>query len=204
MPARPRTSTGKAGPALSNGVAAIVDEAAHAAPHGAGDQHVADLERAALDQHRRHRAAALVELGFDHHAVGGAIGIGLELEHFGLQQDRFLELVEVGPLGRRDLDRLDFAAQLLDLDLVAAAVRSARGSGSAPGLSILLMATMIGTPAALAWAIASLVCGMTPSSAGHDQHDDVGHLGAARAHGGEGLVARRVEEGDLLLDGRVT
>ena len=35
---------------------------------------------------------------------------------------------------------------------------------SAPGLSILLMATMIGTPAALAWAIASLVCGMTPSS----------------------------------------
>ncbi len=37
--------------------------------------------------------------------------------------------------------------------------------GSAPALSILLMAMIIGTPAALAWAIASLVCGMTPSSA---------------------------------------
>ncbi len=37
--------------------------------------------------------------------------------------------------------------------------------GSAPGLSILLMATMIGTPAALAWLMASTVCGMTPSSA---------------------------------------
>ena len=30
-----------------------------------------------------------------------------------------------------------------------------------------------------------------------DQHRDVGHLGAAGAHGGERLVARRVEEGDL-------
>ena len=31
----------------------------------------------------------------------------------------------------------------------------------------------------------------------HHQHDDVGGLGAAGAHGGEGLVARRVDEGDL-------
>src|SRR6185503_20913107 len=61
---------------------AIVDETTHAAPYGAGHQHVAHLERAALDQHRRHRTAALVEPGLDHHAVGGAVGIGLELEHF--------------------------------------------------------------------------------------------------------------------------
>ena len=38
-------------------------------------------------------------------------------------------------------------------------------SGLASGLSILLIATTNGTPAALAWAIASLVCGITPSSA---------------------------------------
>ena len=38
-------------------------------------------------------------------------------------------------------------------------------SGLASGLSILLMATIIGTFAALAWLIASTVCGMTPSSA---------------------------------------
>ena len=37
--------------------------------------------------------------------------------------------------------------------------------GLASPLSILLTATMIGTPAALAWAMASTVCGMTPSSA---------------------------------------
>ena len=31
----------------------------------------------------------------------------------------------------------------------------------------------------------------------NDQHDDVGDLCAAGAHGREGLVARRVQEGDL-------
>jgi hypothetical protein len=38
-------------------------------------------------------------------------------------------------------------------------------SAFASGLSILLIATRIGTPAALAWSIASRVCGITPSSA---------------------------------------
>ncbi len=38
-------------------------------------------------------------------------------------------------------------------------------SGVDPGLSILLIATMIGTLAALQWLIASMVWGMTPSSA---------------------------------------
>ena len=38
-------------------------------------------------------------------------------------------------------------------------------SGLALGLSILLMAKTIGTPAACAWLIASTVCGMTLSSA---------------------------------------
>ena len=38
-------------------------------------------------------------------------------------------------------------------------------SGLASGRSILLIATTIGTLAALAWLIASIVCGITPSSA---------------------------------------
>ena len=38
-------------------------------------------------------------------------------------------------------------------------------SGFAPGLSILLTATTMGTSAAFAWLMASMVCGMTPSSA---------------------------------------
>ena len=46
-----------------------------------------------------------------------------------------------------------------------AAISSMILSGLAPGLSILLTATIIGTLAAKAWSIASLVCGITPSSA---------------------------------------
>ena len=34
----------------------------------------------------------------------------------------------------------------------------------------------------------------------HDDHD-VGHLGAARAHGGEGLVAGRIQEHDIAVRG---
>ena len=72
-------------------------------------------------------------------------------------------------------------------------------SGLAPGLSILFTATTIGTLAALAWLIASMVCGMTPSSEATTKHDDVGHLGTAGAHGREGLVAGGVDEGDLAI-----
>ncbi len=74
-------------------------------------------------------------------------------------------------------------------------------SGFAPGLSILLTATMIGTPASLAWLSASIVCGIDAVVGGDDEHDDVGHLRAARAHRGERLVARRVEEDDVAAVG---
>src|SRR6185503_12047002 len=36
---------------------------------------------------------------------------------------------------------------------------------------------------------------------GDDDHDDVGDLGAAGAHAGEGLVARGIEEDDLAAEG---
>ena len=55
---------------LVDGLALVVDEGANAAPFGAGDDDVADPQRAALDQHGRDRAAAAVELGFDHGAFG--------------------------------------------------------------------------------------------------------------------------------------
>ena len=70
-------------------------------------------------------------------------------------------------------------------------------SGLASGLSILLTATMIGTSAARAWSMASTRLRHDAVVGRHHQDDDVGHLGAAGAHGGERLVARRVEEGDL-------
>ena len=107
------------------------------------------MQRAALDQHRADRAAAPVELGLDHHAFGGAVRIGLELEHLGLQRDRLEQLVEAGLLERRDLHLQRVAAELsTTISWLSSSVRTC--CGSAPGLSILLIATIIGTPAALA------------------------------------------------------
>ena len=56
---------GLARPRLLDLLAAEVVERADPAPGVAGDDRVADLERAALDEHRRNRAAADVEPGLD-------------------------------------------------------------------------------------------------------------------------------------------
>ena len=53
-------------------------------------------------------------------------------------------------------------------------------------------------PAARTWSIASFVCGMTPSSAATTMIAMSVDLRAAGTHGGERLVAGRVEEDDPL------
>ena len=70
--------------------------------------------------------------------------------------------------------------------------------GSALSLSILLTATMIGTSAARAWLIASIVCGITPSSAATTSTTMSVTCGAAGAHLRERGVARRVDERELV------
>ena len=57
--------------------AAVVDQRADPADHRAGDEVVADAERAVLHEHRRHRAAAAIELGFEHRARRAALRVRL-------------------------------------------------------------------------------------------------------------------------------
>ena len=71
-------------------------------------------------------------------------------------------------------------------------------SGLAAGRSILLIATIIGTLADLDVRDRFLRRRHHAVVGGNHQDHDVGHLGAAGAHGGKRFVARRVEEGDLL------
>ena len=185
------------GAGLAHLLAVIVDQRAHAAPFGAGHDDVADMQRAALHQHGRDRPAAAVELRLDDDALRRAVGIGLQVEHLRLQQDRFQQLVEVGVLQRRDLDLERVAAHRFHHDLVAQQLgpdaarigallvdlvdrdddRHAGGAGVIDRFHRLRHHAVVG---------------------GDDQDRDVGRLRAAGAHGGEGLVARRVDEGDLL------
>src|SRR3546814_9797184 len=68
-------------------LAVLVEQRAHAAVLHAADQVIALGQLALLHQHRRHRAAALVQRGFDHDARGAPLGHGLELQHFGLRSE---------------------------------------------------------------------------------------------------------------------
>ncbi len=176
--------------------AVIVDHRPDLARGGACDEYVADPKRAALDQNSRERAAALVELGLDDRALGGAIGVSFQLQDFRLQLDGFEELVEVGLLQGRNFDVLDVAAHVLDDHLVLEKFladllrlgfglvdlvdgddhRDAGGLGVVDRLDRLRLQPVIG---------------------GHHEDDDVGDVGAAGAHLGEGLVAWRVEEADF-------
>jgi len=56
-------------------------------------------------------APAFVESGLDDHTVRGAVRVGFKLKNFGLQQDGFKKLVEVGLFKGRNLHLLNIAAQ---------------------------------------------------------------------------------------------
>ena len=114
------------GTRLRNVLSLIVDQRPHASPFAAGDHDVAHAQGPALHQNGGDRAAAAVEFRLDHRAFRRAVGIGLEIEHFGLQPDRFQQLAEIGFLRGRNLDVERLAAHRSRPALRAAAVRCAR------------------------------------------------------------------------------
>ncbi len=175
----------------------IVDQRTHATPFGAGDKDVADVERAALDQHGRDRATAAVERRLDHDALGGALGIGLEIEDLGLQHDRLLQLVETLPGLGRDLDRQHIATELLDHQAVLQQI------GAHPlriGLGLVDLVDRHQDRHVGRFGVRDRLDGLRHDAVvrRNHQHDDIGDRGAARAHLGERLVAGRVDEGDLV------
>ena len=58
-------------------LALVVDHRPDPAPGGAGDDRVADLELALVDEHRGHGAAADVEVGLEHDALGPPVGLAV-------------------------------------------------------------------------------------------------------------------------------
>ena len=182
---------------LGDALAHVVLEGADAPERLADDDDVADLERPGLDERRRDRPAALVELGLDDGADGVALRVGLELLEIGDEQDHLDQLVEPDPGLRRDRHERHVAAVLLDDD---------------PGLGQLGL-----DPLGVGVGLVDLVerdddrhlgrLGVADrlERLGHDpvvrrDHDDrdVGHPGAAGAHRRERLVTRGIEEDDPL------
>ncbi len=151
------------------------------------------MQRAALDQDRGHRAAPAVELGLDHHALGGAVGVGAQIHHLGLQQNRLDQVVEACLFLGRDRNGLGVAAQAFDHDLVLqqlvddlVRVRARfvdlvdrHDDRRAGRLGVIYRLDGLGHDAVIGR---------------NDQDDDVGDVGAARAHGRKSRVAGGVQE----------
>jgi hypothetical protein len=68
------------------------------------NKHIADAKRPALNQHCRHRATPSFQPGFHHNALGQPIRVGLELQHFGLQENHLQQGVQAGLLFGRNLN----------------------------------------------------------------------------------------------------
>ena len=176
--------------------ALVVGHHTDAADCGAGNDHIALVERAVLHQQRRHRTAGLVEPRLDDHALGRAVGVGLELQHIRGQQHHLQQRLDaVARLGGDGADDGVAAVLLRDElvlhDLLLDALRvgarlihlvDGHNDGDLRGLGVVDGLDGLRHDA--------VVCG-------HHQDGHIGTHGAAGAHGGEGLVARRVQEGDL-------
>ena len=140
----------------------------------------------------------LSSLRLDHGRLGVAIGVGLQFQQFGLEQDLLDQLVEPGAGLGRDLDVLHVAAHRLDHDLV---LEQALADPLRVGLGLVDLVDRHDHRHAGGLGVVDRLDRLRhdPVVGRDHQHHDVGDVGTARAHLGERLVARGVEEGDLVL-----
>ncbi len=176
--------------------AGVIEHGPHAPEGIAGDHGVTDVQRAALDEDGRDRAAAAVEVRLDRHALGVDIDRRRQVQgRIGRQSDGFQQFVDADALLGGDVDEHGLAAVLLGNQAVFGQLSSDLGrvraflvdlvdghhDGHVGGLRVVERLDGLRLDAVIG---------------GDDQHDDVGGLGAAGSHGGERLVTRGVDEGD--------
>ena len=93
------------GAGLGDAAALVVDHRADTADGAAGNDDVAGLQGAVLDQDGHDRAAALVKARLDDGTAGGTVRVGLELLHLGQDDQVFQEVVDAHTgLGRNRAD----------------------------------------------------------------------------------------------------
>ena len=195
---QPEHLDGTGGSCLLDRLAAVVEQRPDPADVRADDEIVADVQGSVLHQYGGHRAAAAVDLRFQHRAARDPFGIGLVLAHFRDEEDHLEQRVEVLALLRGNRHHHGLAAPILGRQI--------------PLGQLLLDAVRIRVR------LVDLVDGDQDRDIGHarvvdrflrlrhdavvsrdDEHHDVRHARAARAHRGEGLVTGSVEEDDAAL-----
>ena len=156
------------------------------------------MQSTVLHQDGGHGAAPLVQLGLDDDTLGAAVGVGLQLLDLGHQQDVLQQIVDAhaGERGHGNAD--DVAAPLLGHQIVLGQLLldvlgvsgglihlvdghddvNTRGLGVVDGFHGLGHDAVVG---------------------GHHQNGNIGCLGTAGTHGGEGLVTGGIQEGNVLI-----
>src|SRR5712691_2357716 len=183
-------------------LAASVSQRPHAPVDVAAHEVVSNLQRSRLHEHRRDWAAPAFEVSVDHGPEGVSIRVGLQLEDVGRQDDGRQQVVDaLAGLGA-EMDALQLAAvvtcdEALGCELLVDPLR----------VRVLFVDFVDGDDdrdlrrAGVMDRLDGL--GHYAVVRGHDQHHEVRDLRAARAHCGEGLVARGVDEHDIVPVGRL-
>ena len=175
----------------------VAHHRAHAADGRAGDDDVALMERAVLDEQRCDRAAALVKARLDHSTGRGAVGVGLELGDLGGQRDHFEQVVDAhAGLGGDGADNGVTAPVFSNKAVLGQLLLDALGVGV--GLIHLVDGDDDGNFGGLG--VVDGLDGLRLDAVlrRDDENGDIRDHRAAGAHGGERLVARGIEEGDGL------
>ena len=174
------------------------DKRADLAVGSARNHHIARMERTAVDEHRGNRAATLVQVGLDNEAGSRCVGVGLELEDIGLEQDGFQQVVDVQAFLCGNVHEHVLATPFFGDDAVFGKLL-ANTVGRGAGLVDLVHGNHDGNLGGLRMVDCLYGLGHNAVVGGNHEHDYVGYLGAAGAHGGKRLVARGVDEGDLTV-----
>ena len=181
--------------------AVLVEHRADATPGVARDDGVADVQRAFFDERGDDGTATRVQVGLEHVRLGRLLRVGDEVFgdlDVGHEQQRVEELFDADTRGRGDVEDDRLTAPLLRHELLLGQLLPHPGRVGV--LAVGLRDRHDDRDFGRTGVRDRLHRLRHHTVVGRDHEDrDVGDLRAARPHGGERLVARRVDEGDATI-----
>ena len=178
--------------------AVFIQHGADSPKHCTREQHVALSQCTRLHQNRCHRTTAFIETRFNHDTFGGCILDCFQFEYFGLQQNRVEQIIDALPrLGRHRnkhyVSTVFFRQHVFRHQLLLDAIRI--------GLRLVDLVHRHNDRHICRLRVRNRFFGLRHHAViGCDnENDNVGDLGAARAHRRERLVTWRIEESNHAL-----
>src|SRR5512146_646451 len=175
-------------------LAVFVQHGSDPAEHRAGKDYVATLERSGLHQQRRDGAAPPVTPGLDHDTSGRRIHRCLQLQHLGLQEYALQQVVYALPGFRRHGHERRVAPVFLRHDAVA---QKFLFDFLRIGVRLVYLVYRNHKRHFACFRVVDRLDRLRHDAVicGHDENNQVGHLGSACPHGRKSFVTRSIEAG---------